>query len=119
MGPRTRDVPTARGALGGRPVDRGGHPGAGERHRDADGADSGWSVTKRAKESRYTPTMATPTLEPRRAGILEVAARAGVSRQTVTRAMNDMPGINAATKERVLEAARELRYRPSRFGRGL
>nr|WP_245741396.1 LacI family DNA-binding transcriptional regulator [Herbiconiux ginsengi] len=30
-----------------------------------------------------------------------------------------MPGINAATKQRVLEAARELHYRPSRFGRGL
>lgn len=55
----------------------------------------------------------------RRAGILDVAAGAGVSRQTVTRAMNDMPGISAATKQRVLEVARELNYRPSRFGRGL
>ena len=59
------------------------------------------------------------TFDKRRAGILDVAERAGVSRQTVTRAMNDMPGINAATKQRVLEAARELHYRPSRFGRGL
>ena len=57
--------------------------------------------------------------ERRRAGIMDVAARAGVSRQTVTRAMNDMDGINQATKQRVLEAARELHYRPSRFGRGL
>lgn len=55
----------------------------------------------------------------RRSGIIDVALRAGVSRQTVTRAMNDMPGISARTKERVLEAARELHYRPSRFGRGL
>jgi len=44
---------------------------------------------------------------------------AKVSRQTVTRAMNDMSGINPATKQRVLDAARELAYRPSRFGRGL
>lgn len=54
-----------------------------------------------------------------RATILDVAAAAGVSRQTVTRAMNGMPGINAATKERVLAAAAALAYRPSRFGRGL
>lgn len=60
--------------------------------------------------------MSTPQ---RRATIIDVAQRAGVSRQTVTRAVNDMPGISAATRERVLEAARELNYRPSRFGRGL
>jgi DNA-binding LacI/PurR family transcriptional regulator len=54
-----------------------------------------------------------------RATILDVAAAAGVSRQTVTRAMNDMSGISAATKRRVLEAAEALSYRPSRFGRGL
>lgn len=33
--------------------------------------------------------------------------------------MNGMPGINPATKDRVLQAAKRLRYRPSRFGRGL
>lgn len=51
--------------------------------------------------------------------IEDVAAAAGVSRQTVTRAMNDMAGISTATKARVLAAAKDLRYRPSRFGRGL
>ncbi len=55
----------------------------------------------------------------RRATIIDVAEKAGVSRQTVSRAMNDLSGISAATRERVLEAARELNYRPSRFGRGL
>lgn len=55
----------------------------------------------------------------RRATIIDVAARAGVSRQTVSRAMNDLPGISADTRERVLAAAKELNYRPSRFGRGL
>ncbi|WP_375390139.1 LacI family DNA-binding transcriptional regulator [uncultured Amnibacterium sp.] len=54
-----------------------------------------------------------------RATILDVAAAAGVSRQTVTRAMNGMPGISPATKQRVLAAAEALAYRPSRFGRGL
>ena len=56
---------------------------------------------------------------PRRATIIDVAERAGVSRQTVSRAMNDLPGISASTREKVLEAAQELNYRPSRFGRGL
>ncbi|ROQ64208.1 LacI family transcriptional regulator [Rathayibacter sp. PhB152] len=54
-----------------------------------------------------------------RATIHDVAAAAGVSRQTVTRAMNGMPGISEETKQRVLEAAEQLSYRPSRFGRGL
>ncbi|HLQ79611.1 MAG TPA: LacI family DNA-binding transcriptional regulator [Brachybacterium sp.] len=55
----------------------------------------------------------------RRATIIDVAQRAGVSRQTVSRAMNDLPGISAGTREKVLAAAQELNYRPSRFGRGL
>ncbi|MBT1679252.1 LacI family DNA-binding transcriptional regulator [Curtobacterium aurantiacum] len=61
-----------------------------------------------------------PRLTPGgRATIIDVAAAAGVSRQTVTRAMNGMSGISAATKERVLATAAALDYRPSRFGRGL
>lgn len=56
---------------------------------------------------------------PRRATIIDVAEQAGVSRQTVSRAMNDLPGISAPTREKVLEAAKALNYRPSRFGRGL
>ncbi|MDN5598916.1 MAG: LacI family DNA-binding transcriptional regulator [Brachybacterium sp.] len=55
----------------------------------------------------------------RRVTIIDVAERAGVSRQTVSRAMNDLVGISAETRERVLAAATELNYRPSRFGRGL
>lgn len=59
--------------------------------------------------------------EPRqgRATILDVAAAAGVSRQTVTRAMNDMTGISQATRERVQRIAAELGYTPSRFAKGL
>lgn len=50
-----------------------------------------------------------------RVTIHEVAAAAGVSRQTVTRALNDMSEISVATRERVLLVARDLGYRPSRF----
>ncbi|MFG3340934.1 LacI family DNA-binding transcriptional regulator [Glycomyces sp. NPDC048151] len=55
----------------------------------------------------------------KRVTILDVAAEAGVSRQTVTRAMNDMGDINEATRRKVLEAAERLGYRPSRHARSL
>lgn len=51
--------------------------------------------------------------------IRDVARTAGVSYQTVSRALNDKGEIDGTTKERVLEAARELGFRPSRFARGL
>lgn len=57
--------------------------------------------------------------KPRRETIHEVARSAGVSRQTVSRALNDHDGIDDSTKQRVLNAALELGYRPSRFARGL
>ncbi len=65
--------------------------------------------------------MSTRSQDPvgRRATIMDVAAAAGVSRQTVTRAMNDMTGISAATRERVQRLATELGYTPSRFAKGL
>lgn len=55
----------------------------------------------------------------RRATIHDVAKLAGVSRQTVSRAVNDKGEIDPDTKARVLEAVRMLDYRPSRFARGL
>lgn len=56
---------------------------------------------------------------PRKVTIHDVARSAGVSRQTVSRALNDKDEIDASTKQRVLDAARALGYRPSRFARGL
>ncbi|MFE1798700.1 LacI family DNA-binding transcriptional regulator [Streptomyces sp. NPDC059517] len=57
--------------------------------------------------------------EPRKVTINDVARSAGVSRQTVSRALNDKDEIDGDTKQRVLDAARVLGYRPSRFARGL
>ena len=54
-----------------------------------------------------------------RATIIDVARRAGVSRQTVTRALNGLPDISASTRERVMDAARSLNYRPNRAAQGL
>ncbi|MEV0618429.1 LacI family DNA-binding transcriptional regulator [Nonomuraea sp. NPDC050404] len=55
----------------------------------------------------------------KRVTINDVAQAAGVSRQTVTRAINDMGEINERTKQRVLDACERLGYRPSRFARNL
>ncbi len=51
--------------------------------------------------------------------IVDVAAAAGVSRQTVSRALNNMPGILPETRARVLAVCAELGYRPSRFARNI
>ncbi|MDH6514018.1 DNA-binding LacI/PurR family transcriptional regulator [Streptomyces sp. SAI-135] len=63
--------------------------------------------------------MASSANGPRRMTIDDVARAVGVSRQTVSRALNDKGEIDASTKQRVLDAAQELGYRPSRFARGL
>ncbi len=42
-----------------------------------------------------------------------------MSHQTVSRAINGKGEIDPGTQQRVLDVARQLRYRPSRFGRGL
>lgn len=49
----------------------------------------------------------------------DVAAIAGVSYQTVSRVINDQPGVRASTRERVLAAMHELGYRPSTAARSL
>src|SRR5689334_5904010 len=63
--------------------------------------------------------VSSSSTEPRRVTIHDVARSAGVSRQTVSRALNGKDEIERSTKQRVLDAARELGYRPSRFARGL
>jgi LacI family transcriptional regulator len=49
----------------------------------------------------------------------DVAKRAGVSKMTVSRAINNKGEITEATRLRILEVAAELGYRPSRVARGL
>ncbi|MBK7894838.1 MAG: LacI family DNA-binding transcriptional regulator [Anaerolineaceae bacterium] len=50
----------------------------------------------------------------KRATIEDVAALAGVSRQTVSRAINDKGEISPATKEKVMAAVQQLGYQPNR-----
>jgi LacI family transcriptional regulator len=51
--------------------------------------------------------------------IVDVAARAGVGVATVSRVLNGHPNVSPATRERVLEAIRDLDYRPSSVARNL
>lgn len=55
----------------------------------------------------------------RRPTIADVADRAGVSPALVSFAVNDRPGVSADTRERILTAAKELRWRPSASARAL
>ncbi len=49
----------------------------------------------------------------------DVARLAGVSGQTVSRVANDRPNVDAATRDRVLAAMREVGYRPNSAARAL
>ena len=57
--------------------------------------------------------------EPRRVSMADVAARAGVSGQTVSRVVNASPRVEPATRARVEAAMAELGYRPHRAARAL
>ena len=57
---------------------------------------------------------------PARAPVMaDVGRLAGVSHQTVSRVINGSPRVRAETRERVLEAMRELGYRPNPVARAL
>ncbi|MBG6215501.1 DNA-binding LacI/PurR family transcriptional regulator [Cryobacterium sp. CAN_C3] len=53
------------------------------------------------------------------ARLSDVAATAGVSPTTVSHALSGARMVNAATRERILSAARELEYMPDRVASGL
>lgn len=53
------------------------------------------------------------------ANIFDVARLAGVSHQTVSRVINDLPNVRPATRARVEQAIAQLRYRPSPAARAL
>lgn len=55
----------------------------------------------------------------KRITIEDVAKAAGVSRQTVSRAINDKGEISQETKDRVLEAVDKLGYRPNRIAQSM
>lgn len=57
--------------------------------------------------------MTLPTVRTHRPTITDVARAAGVSTAVVSYALNDRPGVSAATRERVLRIAEEFGWRPN------
>lgn len=51
--------------------------------------------------------------------LLDVAAKAGVSRATVSRVLNKYPHVHPEVRQRVLKATKVLRYRPDRVAQSL
>lgn len=60
-----------------------------------------------------------PNVKTGRVTIKDVASRAGVSIQTVSRVINGHPDVSAATRERVLAVINELNYHPDALARSL
>ncbi len=56
---------------------------------------------------------------PGRPNIRQVASVAGVSHMTVSRVLNDYPGIRDVTRQRVLDAIEQLNFRPNSAARAL
>jgi LacI family transcriptional regulator len=51
--------------------------------------------------------------------LADIAKELGVSKMTVSRAINNHPAINTETRERVMAVARRLNYRPNQYARAL
>ena len=55
----------------------------------------------------------------KRPTIADVARAAGVSMMTVSRVMNDKPGVGEEMRQQIRELANQMGYRPSQIARGL
>ena len=49
--------------------------------------------------------------------LADIASALGVSKMTVSRAINNHPEISPETRTRILEAAHRMNYRPNQFAR--
>jgi len=74
-------------------------------------------VKRGAKQKKQSAASGESIQRPH--GIRELAAELGISIGTISRAINGRPNVNPVTKERVLEAAERLGYRPQQSGLSL
>ena len=71
------------------------------------------------KSEAKTVTRINPRRPSGAATIVDVADRAGVSKKTVSRVLNSEPNVRPETRNKVLEAIDELKFRRSRLGLAL
>jgi DNA-binding LacI/PurR family transcriptional regulator len=76
-------------------------------------------MTPRAADGPATKGRSRRNFAGARPVMDDVAKLAGVSKQTVSRVLNDNPAVRAETREAVRAAMRTLGYRPSRSARSL
>ena len=73
----------------------------------------------RLRARRAMTTNAKPATTASPATITDVAAQAGVSIKTVSRVMNNEPGVHPQTREQVIKVVAALKYRPKLSARSL
>lgn len=83
------------------------------------GDEFGDSQDGRSRRAAATGRVVTGRVSTGRVSMAQVAARAGVSGQTVSRVVNDSPRVDPGTRARVEQAMAELGYRPHRAARAL
>ena len=71
------------------------------------------------KQNDKSKNKRTPAGARRPATLSDIAIEAGVSKMSVSRAINNLPKISAETRARVLKVARRLNYQPNRHARAL
>src|SRR6185437_15481331 len=71
---------------------------------------------RRSAMTQAPPTRSRPARGP---SMADVAEHAGVSTQTVSRVANGLTNVEAATRDRVLQAMQTLGYRPNKAARAL
>jgi Transcriptional regulators len=76
------------------------------------------SSTSQGAAPAPEPEQARPLLA-QRTTIQDIARHLGVSKGTVSMALNDAPGVNEDTRRRVKEYARQVRYLPNQLARAI
>src|SRR5262249_18709072 len=78
-------------------------------------------MTDRVARTPEVPAHPSPLGSARPRGVLmaDVARLAGVSQQTVSRVLNELPHVGEETGAKVLEAVNMLGYQPNRIARAL
>lgn len=72
-----------------------------------------------AKERKMTVVDGGPDTRARPSAMVDVARLAGVSHMTVSRVLNDHPNVRPQTRQRVLDAIRQLDFTPNKAARTL